>query len=204
MTQLRLATIFISIVIYSRSWADYAITAQEVLMLPPTCLSLSDQNFEPDALRLAKTQRRAPLMGPHQQHFCHGKKAVIRATRSMNAKERRRLLRTAAGEFEYVLSRIASNEYKDRYGAYIAITSIEKAKVLEKLDDQPGAEVLYRQAIRFSPQLPNSYSALSDLYVQSGRIAEARSILERGLKNCRRTKGINRRLRELPAQQSRQ
>ena len=177
--------------------AAYAIRSDEVLLLPPSCFHLSSGNFEPDAYRLISTKRKGPVLGPHMQHFCHGEKSVIRANNNFGTEEERNNLQTAIGEFNYVLSHTATDNKNGRYNNYLAITSTEKAKVLQRLKMTTEAMQMYQQAIKYNPKLTQAYAGFSDLYKAQGMNDEAREMLELGLKRVPKSKSLRRRLDKL-------
>ena len=162
--------------------AGYAIKANEVMLLPPSCFGLSSGNYEPDAYKLIVTKRKGPVLGPHMQHFCHGEKYIIRANNNFGTKKEHNNLQNAIGEFNYVLSHTATDNKNGRYNNYLAITSTEKAKVLQRLKMTTEAMQMYQQAIIYNPKLTQAYAGLSDLYKAQGMNNEAREILEQGLK----------------------
>ena len=194
---LRILLLTLGFVYSLNVFAAYAIRSNEVLLLPPGCFGLSPGNFEPDAYKIVKTKRKGPKLGPHMQHFCHGKKSVIRADRNFGTKEGRNNLQTAIAEFNYVLKHTAADNKNGRYNAYLAITSVEKAKVLRRLKITAEAMQMYQQAIKYNPKLTQAYAGLSDLYKARGMNDEAREILELGLKRVSRPKSLQRRLDKL-------
>jgi len=177
--------------------AEYAIRSNEVMLLPPSCFGLSSGNFEPDAYKLISTKRKGPSLGPHMQHFCHGEKFVIRANNNLGTGEERNYLQKAIAEFDYVLLHTATDNKNGRYNRYLAITSTEKAKVLQRLKMSAEAMQMFQQAIKYNPKLSQAYAGLSDIYKDQGMKDEARKILEMGLKRIPKSKSLQRRLDKL-------
>jgi tetratricopeptide (TPR) repeat protein len=177
--------------------AGYAIRSNEVMLLPPSCFRMTSGNFEPDAYKIVKTQRKGPSLGPAMQHFCHGMKSVIRANNGLGTKDEHANLQAAIGEFNYVLEAVAAKNKNGRFNTYLAITSIEKAKVLQRLKMTADAVQTYEQAIKYNPKLPQAYSGLSDIYRDQGKNDEARKTLELGLKRAPNSKGLQRRLKDI-------
>jgi len=177
--------------------AGYAIRSDEVMLLPPYCGSLGAEAFEPDAYKIFITKPKAPRFGPHMNHFCHGKKFIIRANNNLGNNAERGYLTRAAGEFLYVLNHTKADNKNGRFDTYLAITSIERAKVLQRLGDTAEAMQMFQQAIQYNPKLPLAYAGLSDIYMTQGMNDEARKILELGLKRIPKSKSLQRRLDKL-------
>jgi tetratricopeptide (TPR) repeat protein len=178
-------------------FAAYQIQSNEVNLLPANCFRLSQSNFEPDAYKIVKTKRMGPSLGPHIQHFCHGKKFVIRADKTIGTKEESYNLKRAIGEFDYVLLHTAAENKNGRYNNYLALTSKEKARVLKRLNATLEAIQMYQQAIKYNPKSTRAYAELSDLYKSLGMNDEARKMLEVGLKQDPKSKSLQRRLDKL-------
>ena len=171
----------------------YKIQSNEVKLLPSHCGALSASHFEPDAYKIFVTRPKTRSIGPHFHHFCHGKKYIIRANNNIgNKKERDYALEQAVGEFEYILRR-----KNDLSNNYTAITSMEKARVLKRLNRISEAMPLYQQAIKYNPKLSGAYAGLSDIYKTQGMNEDAREILELGLKRIPKSKSLQRRLDKL-------
>ena len=175
-------------------FAAYVIQSNEVMLPPPSCLRMSSTNFEPDAYKIVKTKRKGPALGPHMQHFCHGKKSLIRADRNFGTYLERNSLETAISEFNYVLSHTPKN---GSYNNYLAITCVEKAKALRRLKKTSESLKMYQQAIKYNPKLTKAYAGISDLYKTLDMNDEAREILEQGLKRVPKSKSLQRRLDKL-------
>lgn len=176
----------------------HQIQADEVNMLPPYCGGLSSTQFTPDAYKIFINKPKSPGFGPHMHHFCGGKKFVIRANNSRgNKTDRDFYLSRAVAEFDYVLTHLASENKGGRYNRYLAITSMEKAKVLQMQNMLSEAMQMYQQAIKYNPKLPQAYAGLSDIYKTQGMNSDAREILELGLKRIPKSKSLQRRLDKL-------
>lgn len=173
--------------------ADYLISLEEIKLLPSFCRGLSSKNFEPDARRYATGV--IPKGMPHSQHFCHGLKYVVRA--NMNPGDKKNL-RTAAGEFEYVLRRKNVFNKDGGYNGYVALVSTESARVFRRLGNTDEAVSAFQQAIKYNPKLPQAYAGLSDLYRDLGMNKESREVLEQGLSRAPKSKSLQRRLSKLP------
>lgn len=167
---------------------SYAITPEEAKLLPPLCTAKGE---------LAE-QRMKAILGPHRLHFCHGFKYIVRANRSMgNRDAERRHLTSALGEFEYVLSHTKQDNRNGKYNNVLAMTSIEKGKVYNRLGQSPDAMQMFHQAIKYNPKLPQAYAELSDIYLDLGQNEEARKVLETGLKQAPKSKSLKRRIEKL-------
>ena len=180
--------------------AAYAISADEVVLLPPFCRSLSQQNFEPDAYKIVVKLPKSPppkSFGHHVHHFCHGMKDIIRANKTLGTREEQGNLQSAIGEFNYVLSATAHDNDRGQYNIILAITSTEKAKVLRRLKMTAESMATFQQAIKYDPKLAQAYAGLSDLFKELGMNDEARKILEQGLRQAPNSKSLKRRLNEL-------
>lgn len=197
MFNLKILLLTLGLVYSLNVFAAYAIRSNEVMLLPPSCFRLTPGNFEPDAYKIVLTKRKGPVLGPHMQHFCHGKKSVIRADRNFGTKEGRNNLQTAIAEFNYVLKHTTTDNKGGRYNNYLALTYAEKAQVLRRLKMTTEAIQMYQQAIKYNPKLSRAYAGLSDLYKTLGMNDEARKILEQGLKRAPKSKSLQRRLDKL-------
>ena len=75
-------------------------TANEIALMPDYCQAKMGPNAE---LREAWNKRMGPDKFMHLHHYCHGLKQMNRYKLTFEAQQRRYILQTAIGEFDYVL-----------------------------------------------------------------------------------------------------
>jgi tetratricopeptide (TPR) repeat protein len=162
----------------------YAITPEERRLLPPICQ--------------AGQQRMKSILGPHKLHFCEGFKYIIRANSSMGDRNKElKKLSLSLGEFEYVLSHTKQDNVNGQYNNVLAMTSLEKGKVYNRMGQGIEAMKMFHQAIKYNPKLPQAYAGLSDIYLDLDQAEEAREVLETGLKQAPKSRSLKRRIEKL-------
>jgi hypothetical protein len=75
-------------------------TPSEIAMMPDYCQAKMGTN---EALRQQWNQRMGPDKFLHLHHYCHGLKQMNRYKLTFDAQQRRFILQTAIGEFDYVV-----------------------------------------------------------------------------------------------------
>jgi hypothetical protein len=75
-------------------------TANEIALMPDFCQAKMGSNAE---LYQQWNKRMGPDKFMHLHHYCHGLKQMNRAKLTFDKQQRRYILQTAIGEFDYVL-----------------------------------------------------------------------------------------------------
>ena len=127
----------------------------------------------------------------HVHHYCDGIYAENKARITIDQKERKRWLRTVKGQMAYVSRHCSAKcvlfpELHTRWGWALA----EDGQLSEAIKH-------FQMAIRAKPTYTSAYAKLSDLYLETDQLYEARRILEQGLKAKPGSRSLQRRLREL-------
>jgi len=170
--------ILITVLLFSKSaFSEYAISATEILQMPPFCRGLSEPNFTYAARKLRK---RVKVPGQHTQHFCHGMKSIIR-----------RQYETAVSEFEYV------QHHSTKRHALIPATSLYKAEALGKLGKVIPALEEYNKAIQLKNKYPQAYSRLSSYYIKLKKKKKAIETVKLGLKFLPNSKMLKKKLKRI-------
>ena len=168
----------ITLILFSKSaFSEYAISATEILQMPPFCRGLSISNFQYDAQKLRKRVR---IPGQHTQHFCHGMKSIIR-----------RQYATAIKEFEYV------QQHSTKRHSLIPATSLYKAEALGKLGKVNPALEEYYKAIQLKKKYSQAYSRLASYYIKLNRKSNAIETVKLGLKYLPHSKTLKKKLKRL-------
>ena len=159
------------------SFAEYAVSAQEILQMPPFCRGLSIGNFQKNARKYKKNIK---MPGQHTQHFCHGMKSIIR-----------RNYETAVKEFNYVQT------HSTRQHVLIPATSLYKAEALGKLGKVGEALTEYYKAIQFKNNYTQAYYRLANYYLTLNQKERALETIKLGLKYSPNSKLLKKRLQKL-------
>lgn len=172
--------------------------SREVAMLPRYCLYT--QNFRdrvPGGNNEVEIKRHYALLGPafHSlHHYCWGLMKFNRATvLARTPIDRANNLKSAIGEFDYVLSRAPQD--------FVLLPEIltKKGEVLLRLGQTAqGVQVLQR-AIEIKPDYWPPYADLSDHFVKSGDLAKANELLDTALSFAPDSKSLKLRKNELEA-----
>ena len=129
----------------------------------------------------------------HVHHYCDGIYAENKARITIDQKERKRWLRNVKGQMEYVSRHCSAKcvlypELHTRWGWALA-------------EDGQSSEAIkhFQMAIRAKPTYTSAYVKLSDLYLETNQLDNARRVLEQGLKAKPGSRSLQRRLLELEA-----
>mgnify|MGYP003384869382 CR=1 FL=1 len=181
--------IILALILCPSSWAEYAISASELKLMPSFCKGLSPPNFQADAKHL---RRQVHVPGQHTQHFCHGMKALVRADRAELKKKGggRPLYNTAILEFEYVQS------HSEKMHALIPSCSLYKAVAFSGLNNTGEAIKSYNKAISLKRKYPKAYAKLADYYIKLNQQQSALNTVKTGLKYSPKSKSLLRRLKK--------
>jgi len=169
---------FLSILFINQpAFSEYAISASEIMQMPPFCRGLSAANFQSNAIQFKKEMK---VPGQHTQHFCHGMKALIRKNYS-----------TAITEFDYVQS------HSTKQHALIPATSLYKAEAFGKLGKVDEALAEYNKAIHLKKKYTQAYTKLSYYYLTLKKKNRALETIKLGIKYSPNSKSLKRRLKKL-------
>jgi tetratricopeptide (TPR) repeat protein len=186
-----LATILL--LISCPTFAGYAITASEIVMLPSSCRQLSEGNFAADAKRY-RINAPPPAWMQHFQHYCHGLKSNIRAARATNQRDRIFELKAAVTEFQYVL---IHTQPIPKYFPYLAMVRVDLGRTYVKLDNLSEAITQFMKASILKADYNTAYLDLIDTYLKLGNRDEALKVAREGLAHIPNSKALQRHYREL-------
>lgn len=123
------------------------------------------------------------LMGKtfwHMHHYCRG---LIKRNRAMKAgmriEERRELIRSALGEYEYVLS---NNKEADFILLPEIYTRVGEANIL--ISNPSAAEQAFAKARQIKPDYWPAYSHWAEYLIQKDKRAEAKQLVKSGLEQA--------------------
>lgn len=162
--------------------ADYAISAKEIMLLPPFCRGLSIGNYSEDAQQFHQNIK---VPGSHTHHFCHGMKFILRND-----------YQYALNEFEYVEGHSTSDNVMLTYNA------LYKGYAYENLGKTQKALEYYNKAINLNPKNVKAYKMLSSFYKKSGQNDNAIETLKKGLEAVPNSKNLKKRLEKLQGKNS--
>ncbi|MEW5943855.1 MAG: tetratricopeptide repeat protein [Pseudomonadota bacterium] len=133
-------------------------------------------------------------LGPdwlHVHHYCIGL-AFLNLHYGVKDKfERGWYLGEAVGSFDYVI-RAASPGY-----VLLPENHFKKGQALLFLRKEAEAAAEFRQAIQLRPDYADPYAALADFMVSKGNKQEAMKLVEEGLRQAPKSRGLARRYQEL-------
>jgi tetratricopeptide (TPR) repeat protein len=127
----------------------------------------------------------------HMHHYCAGVSAELKAKSTLNQQERVSALQRVVGQMRYVSSSCSTRcvlypELHTRWGW-----------ALSELGQVGEAVQHYQLAIKAKRNYTPAYARLSELYLKSNQVDEARKILESGLKAKPNSSALKRRLKKL-------
>lgn len=161
-------------------------TESEFALLPPYCKAKMGPG---NGLKVpeAEIQKWKQALGPgfmHVHHFCAGLNSLN--STSVAA------LRVVLKEFEY------SQKHSPKDFPLQPKISVEKGKLLLRLNRSAEAVSEFQHAIMLKPNYAPAYAALSDYYAQYDQLIDkAKKTLEEGLKHSPNSKMLKRRLAKL-------
>lgn len=162
-------------------WQYQKVTSAELSQLPPYCpytqLFRNQLPGGPDNPQVKYWYERMGETFHAMHHYCWGLNAFSRAQHAgASAQVRHHLLTSSVDEYDYVI----------RYapGNFVLLPEIrtKKGQSLARLGRNPQAASEFAQAIQLKPDYWPPYAYLSDLHVDLGDIANARRVLDAGLK----------------------
>jgi len=172
----------------SQAFAATNITPAELAMLPGYCdAKIGSRNP-------AAVARWSHELGPknwdHMHHYCGG---LIEMNRyyGVNAAGRKKILRDAMWEFNYVL------KYTQPDFFLRAEMHYNRGRVWRLQGNDGEAVADFQRAIELSPGMPAATMELADLYKKLGKKNQALAVLRTALEQFPDNKGLRRRYAEL-------
>lgn len=161
---------------HAEKWTSDAVrlTETDLMLLHPLCRAKTAQakNRDVQAIWMKK-------FGPvweHMHHYCFGSKALNLAYQHYtNSRKRTYFSTQAASEFNYVLDQ-AGGDFPMR--AEILVQR-GRAQVISR--EYEDAKSSFDEALKIDPTLVDGWGALSDMYAQMGRNADAIAVLEKAI-----------------------
>jgi tetratricopeptide (TPR) repeat protein len=184
------------LVSYGLHAQDYVYDRKVFAFLPEWCKYTTYYNSVIPHEEVRREQERLNrLMGPqnfrHLHHYCRGLFVVARARYFETSKTvRDRLLRNSIAEFDYALNRVAPTF------ALLPEILTKKGESLAALRRPEAVEPLHR-ALQAKPDYWPAYAALSDYFMDTGQVEQARQWLEKGVAAAPNAKPLQRRLAEI-------
>lgn len=163
-------------VAHADQWTSEAfrLTEEDFQLLPPLCRAKTAQSKNQEVQAIWMRQYGAAW--EHMHHYCFGKKALALAYRYYSdSKKRAYFSSQSANEFDYVLGSTESN-FPLRTEILI---QRGRAKVLAREYDD--AKKTFEEVLKRDPKSIDGWSALSDMYSQMGRNADAIAVLEEAI-----------------------
>lgn len=171
---------------------------REVALLPRYCIYT--QVFRervPGGNNPAEIKRMLSQMGETfngMHHYCWG---LMKTNRGMilarSEQVRNFYLNDAISEFDWVIERAPQDYY------LMPEFLTKKGENLIRLGRVSLGILELNRAIRLKPDYEPAYAAMGDYYRDSGDVAKAREILEKGLSQAPQARGLTKRLAELDA-----
>lgn len=158
------------------NWASEhnKMTEADFMTLPLFCRAKTTQQHD-RKIQDAWTLKYGPAW-QHMHHFCFGSKALNLSYRYFNSKEKRRYFSAqAVKEFDYVL---------DNTGPSFSLRTelmIQRGRALTISQSYDDAKQSFEEALKLDPRSVDAWVALSDMYSQIGKDAEAIKVLEQAI-----------------------
>ena len=127
----------------------------------------------------------------HLHHYCSGLDYLNKAKMALDMKARDLKLVKAIKQFDYVAERMPSRSVVLPENYY------NRGVAMKLLNDIAGSLKSFHRSIELNKKYTRAYSAISDIYVESGNKEDAIRVLEKGLKLSPTSKALNRRLKKL-------
>lgn len=150
----------------------FKLTEADFMVLPPLCRAKTAQAKNQEIQNL--WIRKYGSVWEHMHHYCFGSKALNLAYRYFtDAKRRSYFSAQATREFDYVLD---NSDYSFPLRQEILIQR-GRAQMLSREHDD--AKQSFEEALKLDPKSVDAWCALSDMYSQMGRNADAIKVLEK-------------------------
>lgn len=166
----------LSPVAHAEKWTSEAfkLTEADFMVLPPLCRAKTAQSKNQEVQKLWRLKY-GTAWG-HMHHYCFGSKALNLAYRYYADSTKRAYYSTqAVREFDYVLDNTEST-FPLRPEI---LTQRGRAQVLSR--EYGDAKQSFEEALKIDPKSVDAWGALSDMYGQMGRNAEAIAVLEKAI-----------------------
>lgn len=181
----------------SHAWDTSWPRESEMGGLPEMCLPLPFMGGRGGTYDLNSPiwQKWKPVLGDgydHTHHYCNGLNMVRRADKAFGKPDDKHgYINQAIGEYTYVITH-APETY-----ALIPEIFLQRGRAYLRLKDSGKAILDFQKAIKLKPSYAAPYSALIDLYIEQGRIKEAKETLAEGLEIMPDSKSLIRRQKQL-------
>lgn len=171
----------LTLLVWSSNALAFPATDTELALVPGYCKDTQGFGYGDATTNTSpKAGHWVSLMGKtfwHMHHYCRG---LIKRNRAMKAgmpfSHRRDLIRSALGEYEYVL---ANNKDADFILLPEIYTRVGEANVL--IGDASAAEQAFAKARQLKPDYWPAYSHWAEYLIQKGKRAEAKQLVKSGL-----------------------
>ncbi len=127
----------------------------------------------------------------NMHHYCYALYHINRYYSELRPADRRHYAKVAINNLDYVINRATPN-FK-----FLPEILVKKGTILSSIGEKNKAIMLFNDAIRINPKYAPPYKKLSQIYIDNNQFNEAKSILEKGIKNIPKSKSLKRRLRRL-------
>lgn len=178
-------------VVYSgTAIANYAISKNEMKMLPPYCKARFEITTNPQNAARWRSILGGDFMNVH--HYCQGLNFMKRAYASIDVNSRRYDLQNAVNNFKYMINHLINSNFVLLPEIYL---NLGKTYALE--GDKKNAILSFDRSISIKRNYTLAYAAISDLYLDDGERKIAKSYLNRGLSISPSSRILRRRLNEI-------
>lgn len=176
---------------YSGStFANYAISKDEMKLLPPYCKARFEMSEQPQI-----AERWKSILGPdfiNVHHYCQGLNFIKRAYSSFDANSRRYNLQNAINNFNYMFNHLINKKFVLLPEIYL---NLGKAYLLD--GNSKNAILNFSRSIATKKNYTPAYAAMSDLYRNMGNKKQALIYIEKGLAISPRSRILRRRLNDI-------
>lgn len=162
----------------AEQWTSEAVklTEQDLMILPSFCRENINLKKSKDPEARAQWNRKYSAANGSIHHYCFGLKALNLAYRDYRDATRRKYFSNqAVGEFDYVLYH-AEPDFSLRPDVLI-----QRGRALTISRSYEDAKGSFEEALKLSPTSVDAWVALSDMYSQMGKNAEAIKVLEQAV-----------------------
>lgn len=164
-------------------------TDAELPMLPPYCAARLRKLNSPEAERWKRYFGYKNWATMH--HYCQHMNEVNRAYKAMDSRERKKYFSDAYKGFVHYLQEVTP-DFRLMHEVYFNI-----ATTAPRVGKPGEAITALQKAIQLNPKYTRAYGALSDIYREQGDREKALEVVEKGLKEVPKSKGLLRRKKEL-------
>jgi len=193
----RIVTLFIIFSFQMPAFAvqDFAVTREELAVMPPYCTAFYGHFFGLPKLQDSPLRNTIPAGCPSLHHYCDALKSMIRADR--NISESGYWLGLAVQTFESMAQSSFWASCPLRPEAFLNLGWAQLRQSRRGGSSSSEAAANFMKALELKPDYLAAYYALSDYYVDSGDKKKALSVVEDGLRDVPDSQGLLRRFKEL-------